>query len=220
MTATTDIHFRRAPQRRLRRLALIAAAGAVLVFGAWQFRLSRRPRELPAAQNEVGLGKVREIMNVVERSTFGGTPRGRRLTSAARAMVRAGRVRFSPELEGEALYRRELGCAPVLYISVAACRDRVLWPAQARLAERLYHETLHAVVDSESRSWEEECDAFCAAEQARAAVAGEAPRYPVRRDGVPVWDWVRENYPHMASAPGYVPVGLTRAELGGMSGGG
>jgi hypothetical protein len=86
------------------------------------------------------------------------------------------------------------------------------------LAQRIYHETLHSVMGSRHRSIEEECDAFCAAEEAAAAVERRLPRYPVMRDGKPIEEWVKDVYSQYPSSTTYVPVGCTVEELAARTG--
>jgi hypothetical protein len=154
----------------------------------------------------------------VERSDFGRSDRGRLLLARARQLVERGALRFSTELRGEALYRKERGSRPLLYVRVERLAGEHTLPTRAEMAERVFHETLHAVKDSARKSLEEECDAFCAAEEARAAIEGRLPRYPVTRDGQPVWKWVRSAYRDLKSDPEYRPVGRTLAELARRSG--
>jgi hypothetical protein len=180
--------------------------------------VSRRPRELPPEEAQVGLAQVREVIDLIRKSEFGRSDRGRRLTAEADALARRGGIRFCPDLGVEALYRKELGRRPVLYISVLRHRNGVLWPSQTELAERIYHESLHAVVRSKRKCREEECDAFCAAEEAAAAIEQRSPACPVRRDGLTVWQWVRRAYAQHPSDPDYQPVGYTPEQLAVMAG--
>ena len=211
MTRNTGRKFLSLPP--LRRVLCLLALGVVLAIGAHMYRLSRRPAELPPELAEEGIAMAREVVRLVDESPFGRTERGRILTQHARDLIDRGRLRFSDELGGEALYRKELGCRPILYIGVIQSRTRVLWPEPASLAECIFHETLHAVVNSRKRCLEEECDAFCAAEEAAAAVEGRPPVYPVPRDNEPIWQWVRAAYRRTPSNPDYTPIGHTREEL-------
>ncbi len=194
------------------------AAGAVSVLLAIVHVRSLRPCELPPEQSAEGLRKVRETLSMVGNSEFGRSPRGMALTAAASELLAQGRVRFSPDIQGEALYRKETLRRPVLYIAAPSMKGRVFWPSQAELAERVYHESLHVVVGSRKRSIEEECDAFCAAEEASAVVGQRAPLYPVMRDGTAVWKWVKEAYPTHRADPTYRPVGCTVEEFAGRVG--
>ncbi|MHC4253829.1 MAG: hypothetical protein ACYS9X_32350 [Planctomycetota bacterium] len=197
----------------LRRLAIILVPGAIACAGAYAYRVSRRPKTVPADVALKGTARVREVTAAVGKSDFGGTARGSALTSRVERFVEEGRLRFSAELDTEALYRKERGCAPVLYVGVYSFPKKIILPTHAELAERLYHESLHAVKRSGVKTYEEECDAYCAAEEARAAVEGRAPSFPVRRDGQVIWDWVKETYKDAVSDRAYVPVGQAPEEL-------
>ena len=200
------------------RMAVLLGIGLVLSLSAYIHKRSCRPPELPDDLSVIGVRKVYEMLEVVGKSDFGRSPRGALLTAAAMKLMDEGRVRFSPNLEQEALYRKEPGRRPVLYISVFFHNERVLWPRAEELAERLYHESLHSLVQAKHRSREEECDAFCAASEAAAAVDQRLPGYPVMRDGKPVWEWVQETYAEYPSDETYVPVGCTLKELAARTG--
>ena len=75
-------------------------------------------------------------------------------------------------------------------------------PRPEQLAQRVCHETLHAVVGSKDRAKEEECDVFCAAEEAAAAVG----------------QCVQQSYPQHPSHKTYAPVGCTLKELAARTG--
>jgi hypothetical protein len=195
------------------RIGLLLGVGLVLMAWAYRYGESCRPRELAHDVARDGIRKVREVIELVRKSDFGSSPRGRLLTAAAMDLMDQGRIRFSPNLEQEALYRKELGRKPVLYISVFCHKDRVLWPLPEELAERIYHEALHTVVQSKNKSREEECDAFCAAAEAAAGASGRLPRYPVMREGQTVWKWVQNAYSQYPSDRTYVPVGCTLDDL-------
>jgi hypothetical protein len=66
---------------------------------------------------------------------------------------------------------------------------------------------------AKSKSSEEECDAFCAAEEAAAGASGRLPRYPVMREEETVWKWVQNVYSQIPSDKTYVPVGCTLNDL-------
>ncbi len=211
-----------------RRFALIVGLGAVAIAAAYFYGRSHRPETVPGDVAERGLAEVREVLRLVEASEFGRSERGAALTSCANRFVEEDRVRFSAHLKTEALYRKEPGRAPVLYISVFAWSRGFVLPSRGELAERIYHEALHAVKRSGRKSFEEECDAFCAAEEARAAGEVRPPVFPLRRDGEILWRWVVGTYKDAGpfrpdtvdptnirarSAPGYAPVGRTLDEL-------
>jgi hypothetical protein len=195
------------------RIGLLLGVGLLLTAWAYRHGKSCRPPELADDIARDGLRKVREAIDLVRKSDFGSSQRGKLLTAAAMDFMDQDRIRFSPNMEQEALYRKEVGRRPILYISVFCHKDRVLWPPPEELAERIYHESLHAVVQSKNKSREEECDAFCAAEEAAAAVSKRLPRYPVMRDGETVWMWVRNVYSQSPSDRTYVPVGCTLNDL-------
>ncbi len=194
-------------------MGVLLGTGILLVCCAVSYRNSRRPPELSGEWVGIGGRKISEVLKSVSNSKFGASERGARLTTAATALMAKGLLRFSPNLEQEALYRKEYGGDPVLYLSVYCHKDQVLWPAPEELAERIYHETLHAVVGSKKKSKEEESDAFCAAEEAAAAAVKRPARYPVMRDGVKIWDWVQDAYPQCPADDTYVPVGYTLKQL-------
>ena len=196
-----------------RRLAVLLLCGALLVCIGFGLRASRRPKELPAADARDGLAAVEKVITRVGASDFGRAPRGEALTRRARELLRGGHIRFTEALDVDALYRKERMGEGILYIGVVRRRDGIEWPTAAELARRIYHETLHALVGTSTPSLEEECDAFCAAEEASAVVENRAPRYPVIRDGQRVWEWVKAAYSKLPSNPDYQPVGYTPAEL-------
>jgi hypothetical protein len=195
------------------QLAVLLGVGLVLLLCAHIYARSCRPEELSSDIAAVGLRRVNEVLRLVAESDFGRSSRGAVVTAAAVELVSDGRVRFSPNMAEEALYRKEFGRPPVLYISVFCHGKRVMWPRPAELAERICHESLHTVVQSRDRSKEEECDAFCAAEEASAAVGQRSPRYPVMRDGRKIWDWIQEVYSNYPSDREYDPIGYTLQEL-------
>ncbi|MFC1462934.1 hypothetical protein ACFLQU_04930 [Verrucomicrobiota bacterium] len=199
-------------------MAVLLGVGLVLVVCAYIYGRSCRPDELPDDISHIGVRKVHEVLELVGKSDFGRSPRGAALAAAAVELMDQGRVRFSPNLDQEALYRKEFGRRPVLYISVFFHNGRVLWPQPEELAERIYHESLHSIAQSKHKSKEEECDAFCAAEEAAAAVGQRSPRYPVMRDGKTVFKWVQEVYSRYPSDRAYVPVGCTSEELADRTG--
>lgn len=201
-----------------RRVFCLLAIGLLLIFLAYEYRISQRPKELSSEETAVGLAKVQRVIDVVGQSEFGQTERGRKLTQQAQDLLRDGRIRFSAGLEMDSLYRKEFGSRPILYIAVLRGKDSVLWLDAEALARRIYHEVLHATVGSKRKSKEEECDAFCAAEEAVSAVEKRPPRYPVMRDGQSVWKWVQVAYPDTPSDPGYKPVGYTFAEFAARTG--
>lgn len=170
------------------------------------------PEVLPADAAGEGLRRLRAVTELVRNSDFGRSRRGGLVTGAAAEMIDRGRVRFSPNLGQEALYRKELGREPVIYLSVCCYGDRVLWPSSEELAERVYHESLHVAVRSRRKSREEECDAFCVAAEAAAVVRGRAPCYPVMRDGTTVWKWVENVYTQYPSDRAYAPIGYPNTE--------
>ena len=197
----------------LRRILALLVVGVVLVGIVLGVHASRRPKELPDADSKKGLASVEDVIRRVGASGFGRTPRGEKLTRHARELLQSGRIRFTDALEVDALYRKERIGKGVLYIVVTRIPRGIEWPTADELARRVYHETLHAVVDSWSGCKEEECDGFCAAEEAAAAIENRAPQYPVMRDGDRIWDWVATAYPKVVSNPRYRPVGYTLAEL-------
>ncbi len=201
-----------------KRLLVLLVLGALAIAAAWAWRVSRRPEEVPPEVAARALARVREVLEVVRESEFGRTERGQALSARLDEFLARGGVRFSSSLGSEALYRKEFGCAPLLYIRTPRAPGGHFLPEPGEFAERTYHETLHAVKDSDTKSWEEECDAFCAAEQARAAVEKRPPRYPVKRDGEVLWQWVKSAYPELRSDPSYQPVGQTLKELGEKAG--
>ena len=201
-----------------RRLIALAGAGAILVAAACLYRRAQRPREVSSATARDGLALAAAVLDSVEASEFGKTERGRALSSAARGMMARGALRFSAELGTEGLCRRERGAAPVLYIGVYRGPRGFVLPSRGEMAERIYHETLHGLKDSKRKSLEEECDAFCAAAQACAAVEGRTVSYPVTRGGRNLWEWVRSAYPDAKGDPLYRPVGIGREELVRMAG--
>ncbi len=211
MTPPAARGFLSRPPRR--RLIALAAAGAILVPAAWLYRRAQRPREVPSSTARDGLALAAAVLDSVEASEFGKTERGRALSSAARGMMGRDALRFSAELGTEGLCRRERGAAPVLYVGVYRGPRGFVLPSRGEMAERIYHETLHALKDSKRKSLEEECDAFCAAAEACAAVEGRAVSYPVTRGGRNLWEWVGSAYPGADRDPGYKPVGIGREEL-------
>jgi hypothetical protein len=194
-------------------MAMLLGVGFVLVLWAYIYGRSCRPQELPYDIAKIGILKVNETLQLVGKSDFGRSHRGATITAVAMELLDQGRIKFSPDLIPEALYRKDPFCRPVLYISVFSHKGRVLWPRPEELAERVFHESLHSVVHSKHRSKEEECDAFCAAEEAVAAVGHRSPRYPVMRDGITIWEWVQEVYSQYPSDKTYAPVGCTSKEL-------
>jgi len=200
------------------RLVCIVALGVLLGACVHRYRASRRPRALSRAQSEVGWRQIDEILDIVRASEFGDTPRGKLLVAEAERMLKRRGIRFCPDLVQEALYRREFGCRPMLYISAPLVNGEVRWPDRVTLAQRVFHETLHCVVDSEERSFEEECDAFCAAEEAAAVIEARSPVYPVTRDGETIWVWVQREYANCVPNSRYQPVGCGRDELAARTG--
>lgn len=195
------------------RLSVLLVVGLILMMWAGRLVQSCRPSEVPDTVARDGIRRIYEVIDVVRNSTFGRSYRGNVLTASALKMMAAGNIKFSPNLAQEALYRKEVGRSPVLYISVFVRNDRVMWPLPEELAERIYHESLHAAIQTENHSRQEECDAYCAAEEAAAVVAGRSPRLPVMRDGKPVWEWVQDAYSTYPSDKSYLPVGYTLTEL-------
>lgn len=200
------------------RVGVLLVLGLGLAVAAHIHSTGRRPPELSAELAEAGNRKVREVLEIIGESEYGRSTRGAILTAKARAMMEDRRIRFSPNLPQEALCWKEWLREPVLYISVFFHKDRVSWPPRSSLAERIYHEALHAVVGGNRPSRQEECDAFCAAEEAAAAVSGRIPQYPVMRDGKTVWTWVSEVYTESRSFPKYEPVGCAQQELAARTG--
>ncbi len=196
-----------------RRVVVLLALGLLLFAGAYVYRISRRPKELPHEEAEQGLAMVQEVLDRVSASGFGRTERGQRLTAEVRRLAEGGRIRFSASLDTEALYHKERGSSAVLYLGVFDGPDGIEWPGLGELAKPIYHEALHAVVHSKTKSAQEECDAFCAAEEAAAVVERREPRYPVTRDNQRIWEWVRQQYPDSPSDPHYEPVGYSPEEL-------
>jgi len=213
-----------------RRLGLILLVGAVAIVAAAVHRSSLRPRPAPPEVAERGLADVRAVIDTVRASAFGRGERGSALTDEIERFLEDGRIVFTADISGEALYRKEFLTAPVLYVGVylSACgrqhaqaggsRRRYVLPDRGEIAQRLYHEALHSVKQSDRKTYEEECDAFCAAEEARAAVEGRPPVFPLRRDGRPLWEWVTATYRDAKSDPSYVPVGRTPEDLAEMAG--
>ena len=201
-----------------RRVLGLLVIGLLLIFLAYDYRISQRPKELSAEETAIGLEKVQQMIDMVRQSEFGQTERGRKLTQQAQYLLQNGRIKFSAGLEMDSLYRKEFGSRSVLYIAVLRGRASVLWFDAESLARRIYHEVLHATVNSKRKSKEEECDAFCAAEEAAATVEKRPPRYPVMRDGQSVWEWVHVAYPDIPSDPSYQPVDYTFAELAARTG--
>lgn len=196
-----------------RRALSLLAAGAVLIAGAYGYRVYRSPSVLRPQETAVGLIKGRDVLGRVQQSEFGRTERGRRLTDRARSLLDRGGIRFSDSLGAEALCVRYFGGDPVLYVGVIRARNGIAWPSDAAIAKRIFHESLHLETGTASKSKEEECDAFCAAEEAAAAVMQREARYPVKRDGRLVWKWVQRIYKESASDPKYQPVGYMFSEL-------
>jgi hypothetical protein len=194
-------------------MAVLLGVGAAAVAGGVAFRRSRLPEAVPPEVAAEALAEVREVVRLVRESEFGRSERGATLTARVARFIEDGRLRFSAELESEALYRKGPGCAPILYVGVHGTSKGFVLPGRGQLAERIYHETLHAVKQSAKKTYEEECDAFCAAEEARAAVEGRPPDFPVTRDGLVLWRWVGAKYEGSCSDPDYVPVGQTLRDL-------
>ena len=213
-----------------RRLGLILGLGIVAIVTAALHRSSLRPKPVPGEIAKKGLAEVRAVVDIVRQSEFGGSERGSALTGEIERFLEDGRIVFTADISGEALYRKEPFAAPVLYIVVylPACVRRHtqaggavrghLLPDRGEIAQRLYHEALHSVKRSPRKSLEEECDAFCAAEEARAAIEGRAPAFPLERDGRPLWEWVTATYRDATSDPSYLPVGQTPEDLAEKSG--
>lgn len=197
----------------LKRLAVLVALAAVAIAAASVYRRSLRPKTVPPDVAAKGLAEARRVVDLVRRSEFGRGERGRALSVQAASFLEGGRLMFSTELRTEALYRKEPGAAPVLYIGVFGCPRGFVLPGRGELAERIYHEALHAVKRADRKTYEEECDAYCAAEEARSAVEGRSPSFPVERDGEVLWLWVTSTYVHARSDPEYAPVGQTLREL-------
>lgn len=197
----------------LRRLAVILACGLLLMAGAHLWLVSRRPAEVSGADAATGNAKLARVVNAIRADALSRSPRGAACLAFIDEMVQHKGIRFSPGLPYEALYRKEFGRRPVLYVGVIRMGMGVIRPSDAELAERIFHETIHALKHSDPASWEEECDAFCAAEQAAAAVEKRPAVCLVLRDGANLWDWVRREYPDHVSDPAYVPVSATRTEL-------
>jgi len=196
-----------------RRLGVILALGAVAIIAAAIHRSSLRPRPAPPEVAERGLADVRAVIDIVRGSEFGRSERGSALTDEIEQFLEDGRIVFTTDISGEALYRKEFGSAPVLYVGVYGAVRGCLLPDRGEIAQRLYHEALHSVKGSARKSLEEECDAYCAAEEARAAVEGRPPVFPLRRDGRPLWEWVTAAYRDVKSDSSYVPVGQTPEDL-------
>jgi len=196
-----------------RRLGLILLVGALAIVAAAVHRSSLRPGPVPPEVAERGLADVRAVIDIVRGSEFGKSERGSTLTDEIERFLDDDRIVFTADIAGEALYRKEFGSAPVLYIGVYGAVRGYLLPDRGEIAQRLYHEALHSVKGAAHKSLEEECDAFCAAEEARAAVDGRPPAFPLRRDGRPLWEWVAAAYRDVKSNPSYVPVGQTPEDL-------
>ncbi|MHC4248313.1 MAG: hypothetical protein ACYS9X_04220 [Planctomycetota bacterium] len=197
----------------LKRLGLILALGAAAIAVAAVYRSSIRPDPVPPDVAARGLADVRAILDLIGASEFGKGPRGAALTGEIERFLEDGRLVFTADISGEALYRKEFCADPVLYVGVFGCPRGHLLPDRAEIAERLYHEALHSVKRSGRKTREEECDAYCAAEEARASVDGRAPAFPLEREGRPLWEWVAATYEDAASDPAYVPVGQGLEDL-------
>ncbi len=195
------------------RVLSLLAIGALLIFLVYRYRVSQRPKELSPEYTIEGLALVQEMIDMVRKSPFGQSERGTILTNQTQELIRDGRIRFSVNMQIECLYRKEFGCQPVLYIGVLKSGERVLWPDAEAFARRIYHEVLHVVINSEVESKEEECDAFCAAEEAVSGVENRPPRYPVMKDGKCTWEWVNIKYNKTPSDINYKPLGYTLSEL-------
>lgn len=197
----------------LKRLGLILALGAAAIATAAVYGSSKRPRPVPPEVAARGLADVRVVLDLVGASEFGRSERGAILTGEIERFLEDGRLVFTADISTEALYRKEFCKAPVLYIGVFGCPRGYMLPDRGEIAERLYHEALHSVKRSAGKSYEEECDAYCAAEEARAAVEERAPAFPLKRDGGPLWAWVTVTYEDATSNPAYAPVGRSHEEL-------
>ncbi|MHC5054082.1 MAG: hypothetical protein ACYTKD_05115 [Planctomycetota bacterium] len=197
----------------LKRLGLILALGAAAIAAAAVHRASIRPTPVPPEVAARGLAEVRAVLDLVSASEFGRGERGAALTGEIERFLEDGRLVFTADISTEALYRKELCAAPVLYVGVFGCPRGYLLPDRAEIAERLYHEALHSVKRSAAKFYEEECDAYCAAEEARASVEGRALAFPLERDGRPLWEWVTATYEDAASDPAYAPVGQSLEDL-------
>ncbi len=195
------------------RLGIVLALGTAAIAAAAVYRSSVRPEPVPPEVAERGLADVRAVLYLVRASDFGRGERGAVLTAEIERFLEDGRLVLTADISGEALYRKELCAAPVLYVGVYGCPRGYLLPDRSEIAERLYHEALHSVKRSDRKVYEEECDAYCAAEEARAAVEGRAPDFPLERDGRPVWEWVTATYEDAASDPAYAPVGRSIGDL-------
>lgn len=202
-----------------RRLVLLIAVGTVLIAAVYFHGKSFLPPELSPADSKSGLALVRITIDCIRNTEFGHSPRGVILSNKADEFLAGNRIRFSPNLEQEAVYRKEPFKHAVIYISVPVIKKRILWPTKHEIAERIYHESVHAVANSANRSREEECDAFCAAEQAAVSITGKHPVYPVTRDGKNVWPWIEETYLSSPSDRTYKPVGTTLEDIMEKTGG-
>ena len=101
-----------------RRLAVLLGVGAAAVAGGVAFRRSRLPKTVPPEVAADALSEVREVVRLVRESEFGRSERGATLTARVARFIEDGRLKFSAELESEALYRKSRGCAPILYVGV------------------------------------------------------------------------------------------------------
>lgn len=195
------------------RLALLVGFGIVVCVATVGYRRAQRPETVPPDAAATGLAETRQVLERVRQSAFGQSERGALLTRRATRFLEDHRIQFSTTLRTEAYFRKEPFCAPLLYIGVYDTSRGVAFPTQGEMAERIFHETLHAIKQSRTQIVEEECDAYCAAEEARAAVEQRAPAFPIKRDGQFLWLWVREVYTNAITDPHYQPVGQTIRDL-------
>ncbi len=187
----------------MKRLVLIISAGCVLILAAWLYTLSRKPGTVPDDIHEKGMSEVSHVLGVCSESEWARTGRGKKLCIALSKMVKRRMISFTPDISQQALLRGE-GRQSILYIRVlAGAKGAYIFPDRETLAEALFHEALHYVQNNRSESIEEEVDAFHAAEEARASYLGVKPVFPLKRDGIPVQQWVKENYTDLGSNPGY-----------------
>ncbi|MCB2156221.1 hypothetical protein KQI84_15195 [bacterium] len=195
------------------RVAILLLIGVVAIGAVWAWRLSKRPPEVTPEHAKQGIAQVEAVLEKIDASDFGQTERGQILTARLRKFIASGHLRFSPDLRAESILWDQPGLPQMIYIGAMESPRGATFPNAERLAKRLYHEALHAEQNSKVVCLEEECDAFTAAEEASAAVAGRKPRYPVLRDNEPIWDWVNVNYTEMSSNENYRPVGRSHDDL-------
>ncbi len=194
--------------RTTRSDGLILAAILVGMF-AVAFGLARRQRPSPAPTDvqQTGLEQVYQILAKVEQTTWGGSQRAQLLIAELNTLLKKNHLAFSDEIVDTGYTYRPRNGQPRVYVKVQRQSNGQYQHHDPNLlAEVIFHEALHAI-QGQKGSQEQECDAYLAGLEARAAFEGLNRPGRFELEGMRIADFVLKRYPNLPPQPNYQPLG-------------